>query len=151
MTSRSCAGRLAGLEGQIDVLVTSGGVSVGDRDVVKMLLGETADVHFRRVFMKPGKPLTFATADDLMIFGLPGNPVSSMVSFELFVRPALLTMMGARHPIARDNARCAGVGLARSDRIEFQRAIVTVASNGRLRCGNDREPDLLAARLTSQR
>ena len=71
--------RLAELEGQVDVLVTSGGVSVGDRDVVKLLLGETADVHFRRVFMKPGKPLTFATAGDLMIFGLPGNPVSSMV------------------------------------------------------------------------
>ena len=125
--------RLAELEGQVDVLVTSGGVSVGDRDVVKLLLGETADVHFRRVFMKPGKPLTFATAGDLMIFGLPGNPVSSMVSFELFVRPALLTMMGAKNPL-RETTSVALVSEVRpSDRIEFQRAIITVASNGRLR------------------
>jgi molybdenum cofactor synthesis domain-containing protein len=139
--------RVASLAGQIDVLVTSGGVSVGDRDVVKLLLGETADVHFRRVFMKPGKPLTFATADNLLIFGLPGNPVSSMVSFELFVRPALLKMMGARHilrnaaPVVLDwNARP-------SDRIEFQRAFVAVADDGRLHAtttGNQ-----ISSRLTS--
>jgi molybdopterin molybdotransferase len=125
--------RLAGIEDQIDVLVTSGGVSVGDRDVVKLLLGEAADVHFRRVFMKPGKPLTFATLDDLMIFGLPGNPVSSMVSFELFVRPALLTMMGAKRPL-RETALVAVASEVRpSDRIEFQRATITVAANGRLK------------------
>ena len=118
------------LRGQIDVLVTSGGVSVGDRDVVKLLLGETADVHFNRVFMKPGKPLTFATTEDLLIFGLPGNPVSSMVSLELFVRPALLTMMGA----ARAERDVAPVILSAdvrpSDRIEFQRATVHVNADG---------------------
>ena len=124
--------RVESLAGKIDVLVTSGGVSVGDYDVVKVLLGETADVHFRRVFMKPGKPLTFATADNLLIFGLPGNPVSSMVSFELFVRPALLTMMGASR-VQRDIAPVVlGTEVRPSDRIEFQRAHVTVSEDGRL-------------------
>ena len=124
--------KLAELDGQIDVLVTSGGVSVGDRDVVKLLLGETADVHFRRLFMKPGKPLTFATAGDLLIFGLPGNPVSSMVSFELFVRPALLTMMGAKKPLRETTSVALVTEVRPSDRIEFQRAFITVAPNGRL-------------------
>jgi molybdenum cofactor synthesis domain-containing protein len=124
--------RVMSLAGEVDVLVTSGGVSVGDRDVVKLLLGETADVHFRRVFMKPGKPLTFATSDDTLIFGLPGNPVSSMVSFELFVRPALLTMMGATR-IQRDVAPVVLISEIRpSDRIEFQRATVSVGDDGRL-------------------
>ena len=124
--------RLTSLAGKIDVLVTSGGVSVGDRDVVKLLLGETADVHFRRVFMKPGKPLTFATTDDTLIFGLPGNPVSSIVSFELFVRPALLAMMGANR-IQRDVAPVVlNTDIRPSDRIEFQRATVTVGDDGRL-------------------
>ncbi|HEX3303890.1 MAG TPA: gephyrin-like molybdotransferase Glp [Thermomicrobiales bacterium] len=125
--------RLADLDGQIDVLVTSGGVSVGDRDVVKLLLGETANVHFRRVFMKPGRPLTFATSGDLMIFGLPGNPVSSMVSFELFVRPALLSMMGATHPLRETTSVALASEIRPSDRIEFQRATITVAPNGRLK------------------
>jgi molybdenum cofactor synthesis domain-containing protein len=124
--------RIESLTGEIDVLVTSGGVSVGDRDVVKLLLGETADVHFQRVFMKPGKPLTFATAGDLLIFGLPGNPVSSMVSFELFVRPALLKLMGANR-IQRDVASVVlDTDIRPSDRIEFQRATVTVREDGRL-------------------
>jgi gephyrin len=125
--------RFDSLAGQIDVLVTSGGVSVGDRDVVKLLLGETADVHFRRVFMKPGKPLTFATADNLLIFGLPGNPVSSMVSLELFVRPALLKMMGANQILRNTAPVVLDSDVRPSDRIEFQRAFVSVAGDGRLR------------------
>jgi molybdopterin molybdotransferase len=83
--------------------------------------------------MKPGKPLTFATSGDLMIFGLPGNPVSSMVSFELFVRPALLTMMGAKNPLRETTSVALASGIRPSDRIEFQRATITVAPNGRLK------------------
>lgn len=124
--------RVMELDGQIDVLVTSGGVAVGDRDVVKLLIGETAEVHFNRVFMKPGKPLTFATAGDLLIFGLPGNPVSSMVSLELFVRPALLAMMGAAQ-IERDTVSVVlATDVRRSDRPEYQRAFVSVGADGRL-------------------
>ena len=58
-----------------DIVITSGGVSMGDLDLVKALLVELATVHFRRIFFKPGKPLNFATSGDTLIFGLPGNPV----------------------------------------------------------------------------
>ena len=123
---------LSSLEGKIDALITSGGVSVGDRDVVRMLLGETAEVHFRRVFMKPGKPLTFATSNGLLIFGLPGNPVSSLVSMELFVRPALLAMQGAARTLRNTGPVVLASDIKQSDRLEFQRAIVEIDSSGQL-------------------
>ena len=78
-----------------DVLVTSGGVSVGTHDLVKPLLESLGTVHIGRVKLKPGKPFTFATLpDDKVAFGLPGFPVSSLVTFEVFVRPALRKMQG---------------------------------------------------------
>tara|TARA_B100000809_G_scaffold231359_1_gene246449 strand:+ start:3329 stop:4543 length:1215 start_codon:yes stop_codon:yes gene_type:complete len=80
--------------GQADVLITSGGVSVGDYDVVKIVLEKLGDINFWRVAMKPGKPQAFGLADGKPIFGLPGNPVSSLTVFELFVRPALFKMAG---------------------------------------------------------
>ncbi|MDA0999690.1 MAG: molybdopterin molybdotransferase MoeA [bacterium] len=80
-----------------DVLLTSGGVSVGDFDLVKGTLGDMgSDMHFWRVRMKPGKPMAFGSIQGQPVFGLPGNPVSTMVSFELFVRPALLKMQGKK-------------------------------------------------------
>ena len=85
-----------------DILLTSGGVSMGELDLVKPLLEHAGTVHFGRVRMKPGKPVTFATADvegeRRLIFGLPGNPVSSLVTFYLFVVPALRKMAGWREP-----------------------------------------------------
>jgi len=107
-----------------DALVTSGGVSMGDRDLVKPLLEQAGEVHFGRVLMKPGKPLTFATlpaapaalpADAnkgglgsssgggkaMLVFGLPGNPVSSFVCFSLVVVPALRKMAGWPDPSLR--------------------------------------------------
>jgi molybdopterin molybdotransferase len=85
-----------------DVLVTSGGVSVGAYDVVKEVLARLGTVRFDRVAMQPGMPQAFGTIgpDRTPIFGLPGNPVSALVSFEMFVRPALRTMLGAL-PIER--------------------------------------------------
>jgi molybdenum cofactor synthesis domain-containing protein len=81
-----------------DVLITSGGVSMGTRDLIKPLLERMATIRFGRVSFKPGKPLTFATtAKGKLCFGLPGFPVSSLVTFEVFVRPALLKMSGADH------------------------------------------------------
>jgi molybdopterin molybdotransferase len=78
-----------------DALVTSGGVSVGTHDLVKPLLESLGDVHIGRVKLKPGKPFTFATlAEGRVAFGLPGFPVSSLVTFEVFVRPALRKMQG---------------------------------------------------------
>jgi molybdopterin molybdotransferase len=80
-----------------DMLLVSGGISVGDYDFVKDVLGELGtQMKFWRVAMKPGKPLAFGMMGKISVFGLPGNPVSSMVTFEQFVRPALLKMAGAR-------------------------------------------------------
>jgi len=84
---------LSGLR-QADALVTSGGVSVGDYDIVKDVLSKLGKINFWKVAMKPGKPQAFGIVDGKPIFGLPGNPVSSLVSFEIFVRPALLKMSG---------------------------------------------------------
>jgi molybdopterin molybdotransferase len=82
-----------------DVLVTSGGVSVGPHDLVRGLLAELGvrEVLWR-VAVKPGKPVSFGVAGPTLVFGLPGNPVSSLVGFELFVRPALRALQGARDP-----------------------------------------------------
>jgi molybdopterin molybdotransferase len=81
-----------------DVLISSAGISVGDYDFVKDALRELGvDMIFWRVAMKPGKPVAFGTLQAKPVFGLPGNPVSSMVAFEEFVRPALLKMMGHPH------------------------------------------------------
>jgi molybdopterin molybdotransferase len=86
-----------GLEG--DVLVTSGGVSVGPHDLVRAALADLgAEEIFWRVAVKPGKPIAFAVRGSTLVFGLPGNPVSSLVAFELFVRPAVLALQGAAEP-----------------------------------------------------
>src|SRR3989442_3391130 len=86
---------VTGALGEADVLVTSGGVSVGTHDLVKPLLGSLGTVHVGRVKLKPGKPFTFATlSEGRLAFGLPGFPVSSLVTFEVFVRPALRKMQG---------------------------------------------------------
>ena len=77
-----------------DVVLTSGGVSVGSRDLIKPILRRIGTIHFGRVSFKPGKPTTFATVGDQLVFGLPGFPVSSLVSFEVFVRPALRKLQG---------------------------------------------------------
>jgi molybdopterin molybdotransferase len=80
---------------EADVLLTSGGVSVGEHDLVRALLaGLGAEEVFWRVAVKPGKPVAFAVRGATLVFGLPGNPVSSLVGFELFVRPALLALQG---------------------------------------------------------
>ncbi|MGD2179054.1 MAG: molybdopterin molybdotransferase MoeA [Anaerolineae bacterium] len=84
----------AGLEQEVDLLLTSGGVSVGDFDLVRDVLAAEGQMDFWRVRMKPGKPLAFGHMGGVPVLGLPGNPVSVMVSFEVFVRPALLKMQG---------------------------------------------------------
>lgn len=78
-----------------DVIIATGGVSMGDFDVTKIVLKDDTDVDFISVAMKPGKPFAFGKLGGTPFFGLPGNPVSVLVSFEQFVRPALLTMQGA--------------------------------------------------------
>lgn len=117
-----------------DIVITSGGVSMGERDLIKAILFEAddAEVHFRRLYMKPGKPLNFATWGSSLVFGLPGNPVSSLVTFELFIRTAIREMIGAT-VVDRPLLRVAlAEGTAPSDRIEYQRGIVSVGPEGNL-------------------
>lgn len=91
------AALVRGLEA--DVLVSSGGVSVGPHDLVRRILAELGvEELFWGVAVRPGKPLSFGVRDATLVFGLPGNPVSSLVSLELFVRPALLALQGAAEP-----------------------------------------------------
>lgn len=84
----------AGIEAGADLFITSAGVSVGDYDVVKDVLNTEGEMHFWQVNMKPGKPLAFGIVGNTPLLGLPGNPVSAIVSFETFARPAILTMLG---------------------------------------------------------
>lgn len=83
-----------GLDAGADLFITSAGVSVGDYDVVKDVLNREGEMHFWQVAMKPGKPLAFGLIGGVPVLGLPGNPVSAIVSFEIFARPAILTMLG---------------------------------------------------------
>lgn len=110
---------------QADVLLTSGGVSMGTRDLIKPILARLGEIHFGRVSFKPGKPLTFATAGGKLIFGLPGYPVSSLVTFEVFVRPALLKMQG-RAQVFRPRVEAELEHGLRRDAVrpEYQRGIV---------------------------
>lgn len=117
---------------QADVVITSGGVSMGDRDLIKAHIAELAQVHFRRLFMKPGKPFHFATAGRALFFGLSGNPVSNLVGFHVLVAPALRILQGAPAvPPATVTVRTTE-RLRPSDRIEYQRAIVQVDAAGQL-------------------
>ena len=94
---------------EADVLVTSAGVSVGELDLVReALVNAGADLHLWKVDMRPGKPITFGSLAGRPVFGLPGNPVSAMVTFELFVRPMILTMQG-RRAISRPRIRATAV------------------------------------------
>ena len=90
---------------EADVLISSAGVSVGELDLVREALTRSgAELHLWRVSMRPGKPITFGSLGRRLVFGLPGNPVSAMVTFELFVRPALLRM-GGRTVVERPRLR----------------------------------------------
>ncbi len=111
-----------------DLLVTSGGVSVGPHDLVRKIEAELGvEEVFWKVAVKPGKPLSFGVRDRTLVFGLPGNPVSSLVCFELFVRPAVLALQGAREPGPEFRPGALAVPVRRNpERDEFLRARVRV-------------------------
>jgi molybdopterin molybdotransferase len=116
-----------------DLVVTSGGVSMGDYDVVKDVLGRLGTVEFTEVAMQPGKPQGFGTIgeDDTPIFTLPGNPVSAYVSFEVFVLPAIRRMMGRepyRRPLVR--AECTEQMSSPRGRRQFARGFFEVTEHG---------------------
>jgi molybdopterin molybdotransferase len=117
---------------EADVLVTSGGVSVGLHDLVRPILAELGvEEVFWGVSVKPGKPISFGLAGSRLVFGLPGNPVSVLVGFELFVRPALLALQGSADPGPRFERGILGSQLGRNPgRDELVRARVRRLSDG---------------------
>ena len=117
---------------QADVVVTSAGASVGDADCIKQAIESVGELKLWKVAMKPGRPLAFGRFSDTWFFGLPGNPVSVMVTFDKFVRPALRKLRGVRTPVStlRMNARCLNPIFKRPGRLEFQRGILSVTDDG---------------------
>ncbi|ENM4035225.1 TPA: bifunctional molybdopterin-guanine dinucleotide biosynthesis adaptor protein MobB/molybdopterin molybdotransferase MoeA [Vibrio parahaemolyticus] len=118
---------------QADVVMTSGGVSVGDADCIKLALDKLGQIDFWRINMRPGRPLAFGQINNKPFFGLPGNPVAVMVSFINFVEPALRKMQGEQgwkplkvNAIATENLR------SRQGRTEFSRGIYELDDTGRL-------------------
>lgn len=119
---------------QADVLVSSGGVSVGPHDLVRRILTQLGvEEDFWGVAVRPGKPLAFGSRDRTLVFGLPGNPVSSLVAVELFVRPALLALQGAQDPRPPYELARLSVALRRNPaRDELVRARTTRDDEGTL-------------------
>ncbi|MFT5395725.1 MAG: molybdopterin molybdotransferase [Gammaproteobacteria bacterium] len=119
--------------GNSDVLITSGGVSVGEADYVKETLLKHGEVDFWKVAMKPGRPLTFGKLDSTYFFGLPGNPVSVMVTFYQFVQPALKKMVGERSTMpVMMKVPCISKLKKRPGRVEYQRGILEQDKTGRM-------------------
>lgn len=114
-----------GFATRADCFVSSGGVSVGERDVVKRAFFRRGDVGFYRVAMQPGMPQAFGFVEDTPYFGLPGNPVSVFVSFEVFIRPAVLKLMGRRDILRPEVVAVLDDDLPRRpDRVQFARVRV---------------------------
>ena len=115
-----------------DVLVSSGGVSVGPHDLVRRIEAELGvEEVFWRVAIKPGKPVSFGVRGATLVFGLPGNPVSSLVGCELFVKPALRALQGHAEPLPRFEPGTLAVPLRRNDaRDDFVRARSRLVQNG---------------------
>ena len=115
-----------------DVIITTGGVSVGEADLVRNALVSTGHIEFWKIAIKPGKPLAFGRIGDACFFGLPGNPVSVFVTFYQIVRPALLRMMGTEPGNA---LRFKAISISRikktPGRLEFQRGRLKINENGR--------------------
>ncbi|MGE4260676.1 bifunctional molybdopterin-guanine dinucleotide biosynthesis adaptor protein MobB/molybdopterin molybdotransferase MoeA [Shewanella sp.] len=124
---------LAGAAAKADVVISSGGVSVGNADYIKKVLAAIGEVHFWRINMRPGRPLAFGKVNDALFFGLPGNPVATMVVFLLFVQPALRKLAGELDwqpqllpAIADETFK------SRQGRTEFSRAIARIGADGQL-------------------
>lgn len=117
----------------VDALVTIGGASVGDHDLVGRVLGERGmDLDFWKVAMRPGKPLIFGRLGDIPVIGLPGNPVSAGVTAELFLGPAMRAMLGAPAKLKLEKATLGrGVGL-NDERQDFLRGTISVTDKGHL-------------------
>src|SRR5947207_1350068 len=132
-----------------DVVITSGGVSVGEADFVKQLLDKLGEVLFWKIAMKPGRPLAYGKIGEAHFFGLPGNPVSVMVTFYEFVRDALLVLQGRANvsPLPLFKAALAGPIKKAPGRTEFQRGILAPDGTGgwRVRTTGDQGSGILSS------
>lgn len=116
---------------EADVVISTGGVSVGEADFVRDTLGAVGEIHFWRVGMKPGRPFAFGRIEQTWFFGLPGNPVSTMVTFLQFVQPALRHLMGEQRTHGyRLRVPCITALKKAPGRMEFQRGILTSDADG---------------------
>ncbi|MCP3849078.1 MAG: molybdopterin molybdenumtransferase MoeA [Gammaproteobacteria bacterium] len=118
---------------EADMVITSGGVSVGDADYIKQCLNEMGEVHFSKLHLKPGRPLTFGQINKTHFFGLPGNPVAVMVTFMYFVRPAIKQLMGQSDlSLLAFQLPCQTSLRKLPGRTEIQRGIIEKNSDGSL-------------------
>ena len=116
-----------------DIVITSGGVSVGEADYIKPTLEKMGDIDFWKIRMKPGRPLTFGKLGNARFFGLPGNPVAVMVTFLQFVQPAIYHLSsGTKKPMITLKAKSLSKLYKRPGRYEFQRGIFQQNENGDL-------------------
>jgi molybdopterin molybdotransferase len=116
-----------------DVVITSGGVSVGEADYIKSILAEIGDIHFWKIAMKPGRPLTFGRIGSAHFFGLPGNPVSVMVTFYQFVQPAIEYLASGEPSVPMTlHAVCNTPIRKKPGRFEFMRGSFTQTPEGQL-------------------
>ncbi len=118
---------------EADVIITSGGVSVGEADFTKAMMKKLGDVAFWKIAMRPGRPMAVGRIGKSVLFGLPGNPVAVMVTFLAFVRPALLRMMGSTtQPAPLLKAKSLEPLRKKAGRTEYQRGFVSSAADGTL-------------------
>ena len=116
-----------------DVVITSGGASVGEADYIKEILDEIGEVNFWKIAMKPGKPLAFGKINNTLFFGLPGNPVSAIATFYQFVQPSIKLLEGEiSDNTLRLTARCLSKLKKRPGRKDFQRGILKTDENNAL-------------------
>ncbi len=122
---------LKSVASEVDMIITSGGVSVGDADYIKQALDKNGEILFSKLHIKPGRPLTFGHLDNTLFFGLPGNPVAVMVTFMYFVRPALLQLLGRKDTQLQDfEVVCQSDMRKLPGRTEIQRGILQQTETG---------------------
>src|SRR5262249_47927805 len=123
--------RLKEAAASADVVLSSGGVSVGTRDTVKDVILEIGTIELSQVAMQPGRPIAFGTIDRALLFGLPGNPVAAMIGFLMFVRPALFKLEGRTELFAKTYpARATERIRKKVGRRELKRGVFSVGESG---------------------
>jgi molybdenum cofactor synthesis domain-containing protein len=148
--ARLLRARLGEAAAAADAVVTSGGVSMGEHDLVKAVLGELGTVEFWRVAMQPAKPFAFGVLDSTPFFGLPGNPVSVFVAYEQFLRPALLRRMGsARLFRPRTPALLAEPVETNSEKEVFLRVVAAPGDRSSVRLAGGQGSNVLSALAAS--